>query len=91
MEEKITNANDYVNWLRWVSNAKQNRHVMYECTHYATIPVLLQVHQVEGGNLDNNSIKQLASSNHDELSTRWREICQRIRVDISLDKEKQQL
>jgi hypothetical protein len=49
---------------------------MYESTHYATIPILLQVHQVEDGNLEHNSIEQLASSNHDEMNTRWREICQ---------------
>ncbi len=63
---------------------------MYESTHYATIPILLQVHQAEGGNLDHNSTKQLASFNHDEMTTRWREICQRIRIDTSLDKKKQQ-
>jgi hypothetical protein len=64
---------------------------MYESTHNAAILVLLQVHQAEGGNLDSNYTKQLASSNPDEMNTRWREICQRIRVDTSLDKEKQQL
>jgi hypothetical protein len=63
---------------------------MYESTHYSKIPGLLQVDQTQGGNLDHNSIEQLASSNHDEMSTRWREICRRIRVDTSLDKEKQQ-
>ncbi|CAK9228771.1 unnamed protein product [Sphagnum troendelagicum] len=31
----------------------------------------------------------VASSNHDGMNTRWREICQRIRVDTGLDKEKQ--
>jgi hypothetical protein len=52
------------------------------------IQVLLQVQQ-EGGGLNNNSTKQMASSYNDEISTRWREICQRIRVDPNLDKEKQ--
>jgi hypothetical protein len=55
VEEEITNADDYADWLKWVSNAEQSRQAMYESTHYATILVLLQVHQVEGGNLDNNS------------------------------------
>jgi hypothetical protein len=63
---------------------------MYESTHNATILVLLQVHQAEGGNLDSSYTEQLASSNPDEMSTRWREIYQRIKVDTSLDKEKQQ-
>jgi len=26
MEEEITNANDYANWLKWVSNVEQSRH-----------------------------------------------------------------
>jgi hypothetical protein len=62
---------------------------MYKSTQCVTIPILLQVHQAEGGNLDDNSTEQLASFNHDEMNTRWRVICQRIRVDTSLDKEKQ--
>jgi hypothetical protein len=76
MEEEITDVDDYTDWLRWVSDVEQNRQAMYESTHYAAILMLLQVHQVEGGDLDNKSTEQLASSNHDEMSTRWREICQ---------------
>jgi hypothetical protein len=26
MEEEITDANDYANWLKWVSNVEQSRH-----------------------------------------------------------------
>jgi len=59
-------------------------------THYAKIPILLEVQQAEGGGLNNNSTKQLASSNNDEMNTRWREIYQRIWVDLNMDKEKQQ-
>ncbi len=35
MEEEIINANDYVDWLRWVSYAEQSRQAMYESTHCA--------------------------------------------------------
>jgi len=42
MEEEITDADDYTNWLRWVSNAEQSRQAMYESTHDAAIPLLLQ-------------------------------------------------
>jgi hypothetical protein len=75
MEEEITDIDDYVDWLKRVSDAEQSRQAMYESPHYATISMWLQVHQAEDGNLDHNSTKQLASSNHDEMSTRWREIC----------------
>jgi len=56
MEEEIINANDFANWLKWVFDAEQSRQAMYESTHYAKIPVLLQVDQIERGNLDHNSI-----------------------------------
>jgi len=35
MEEEIIDANDYVDWLRWVSYAEQSRQAMYESTHCA--------------------------------------------------------
>jgi len=41
MEEEITNADDYADSLKWVSNAEQNRQAMYESTHDAKIPALL--------------------------------------------------
>ncbi len=91
MEEEIIDVDDYVDWLRWVSYVEQSRQAMYESTHCAKIPVLLQVDQIERGNLDCSSIEQLTSFNHHEMSTRWREFCQRIKVDTGLDKEKQQL
>ncbi len=43
MEEEITNVDDYVDQLKWVSDAEQSRQAMYESTHYVKIPVLLQV------------------------------------------------
>jgi hypothetical protein len=106
MEEEITDADDYAGWLRWVADAKQCRQAMYESTHDVvvplllqqpsqghtpSIPALLQVLQTKDGNLDCSPTEQLVSSNHDEMDIRWREICQRIRIDISLDEEKQQL
>jgi hypothetical protein len=32
----------------------------------------------------------LASSSHHEMDIRWREICQRIKIDSALDEERQQ-
>jgi hypothetical protein len=42
MEEEITNADDFADWMRWVSDAEQGRQAMYESTHDAAIPLLLQ-------------------------------------------------
>jgi len=106
MEEEITDADDYADWMRWVSDAEQCRQAMYESTHDAavplllqqpsrkhasSIPTLLQTIQTKDGNSDGSHTEQLASSNHDEMDTRWREICQQIRIDTSLEEERQQL
>jgi len=105
MEEEITDADDYADWMKWVSDAEQCKQAMYESTHDAvvplllqqpsrrhasSIPTLLQTIQTKDGNSDGSHTEQLASSNHDEMDTRWREICQRIRIDTSLEEEKQQ-
>jgi hypothetical protein len=42
MEEEIIDADDYADWMRWVSNAEQCRQAMYESTHDAAVPLLLQ-------------------------------------------------
>jgi hypothetical protein len=60
---------------------------MFESTSYAKIRVLLQVHEVESGGFNNNSSEQLASSNNDEISTRWKEICQKVQVNPNLDEK----
>jgi hypothetical protein len=42
MAEEVTDADDYADWIRWVSDADQGRHAMYESTHDIPIPLLLQ-------------------------------------------------
>jgi hypothetical protein len=105
MKEEITDVDDYADWIRWVSNAKQGRQAMYESTHgvvvppllqqtsrghASSIPALLQTVQIKDGNSNGSHIKQITSSNHDEVDTRWREIYQRIRIDTSLEEERRQ-
>jgi hypothetical protein len=41
MEEEITNANDYANWIKWVSDIKKGKHAIFESTNCATMPILL--------------------------------------------------
>ncbi|CAM6063170.1 unnamed protein product [Sphagnum tenellum] len=87
-----------------LQDSEQNRRAMCECTHGAamtlllqqpslrdtsSIPTLLQAVQMKDGDYDRNTIELLGSSSHEELDTRWREICQRIRIDNSLDERGQ--
>jgi hypothetical protein len=91
MDEEITDVDDYRDCMRWVSDAKQSRQAMYESTHdvavpfllqqpsrgdASSIPALLQTVQTKEGNSDCSPTEQLASSDHDEMDTRWSEICQ---------------
>ncbi|CAM6021182.1 unnamed protein product [Sphagnum balticum] len=42
MEEEITDADDYADWLRWVFDTEQSGQARYESRHDAAIPLLLQ-------------------------------------------------
>jgi hypothetical protein len=105
MNEEVTDADDYADWMRWVADAEQSRQAMSKSTPNATvtlmlqqpglryvssIPTLLQAIQMKDGNSGRNTTELLRSSSHDEMGTRWREICQQIRIDDSLDEEGQQ-
>jgi glyoxylate carboligase len=70
MEEKIIDADDYADWLKWVSDAKRRKQTMFESTNFEEIPVLLQIHETEGGDVHNNSNNKLTTSDNDEVSTR---------------------
>jgi len=100
MNEEVTDVDDYIDWLRWVADAEQNRRTMCESTPDAavtlmlqqpglrdtsSIPTLLQAVQMKDGDFSCSTTELLRSSSHDEMGTRWREICQRIRIDSSLD------
>jgi hypothetical protein len=41
MNEEVTDADDYADWMRWVSDAEQSRRVVCECTPDATMTLLL--------------------------------------------------
>jgi len=43
MKEEVTDAVDYADWIRWVSDAKQGKQALLGATTCAKVPVLLQV------------------------------------------------
>ncbi|CAK9265696.1 unnamed protein product [Sphagnum jensenii] len=105
MNEEVTDVDDYADWMRWVADAEQSRRAMCESTPDAavtlmlqqpglrdtsSIPTLLQAVQMKDGDSSCSTTKLLRSSSHDEMGTRWREICQRIGIDSSLDEGGQQ-
>jgi len=55
-----------------------------------SIPTLRQVMQIKNDDSDHSTANRLGLSSHEEMGTRWSEICQRIRIDSSLDEGEQQ-
>jgi hypothetical protein len=42
MEEEIIDFNDYVDWIKWVSDAKERKHAIFKSRGCAEVPVLLK-------------------------------------------------
>jgi len=90
MKEEVTDADDYADWIRWVFDAEQGKQALPGAATWAEVPVLLQVHQMNIANSYNSFKERLALSEDNKASSRWEEICQKIRVDQHLDEEKGQ-
>jgi hypothetical protein len=70
MKEEITNANDYANWIRWVSDAEQGKQAFPRAVNCAEVPVLLQVQQMDIADSHNSFKEQLALFNNRNASLR---------------------
>ncbi len=89
MNEEITDADDYADWLRWVADAEQGRRTRRESTpdtvatlvlqqtyptDISSIPTLLQAAQVKGDDFSCTTTGPSSSYCHDEVGNRWREV-----------------
>ncbi len=105
MNEGITDADDYANWLRWVADVEQGKRTRRESapdavatlmlqqtypTDISSIPTLLQVVQVKDDDFNCTTTGLSSSACHDEMGDRWREVSQQIRIDSGLDEKAQQ-
>jgi hypothetical protein len=90
MKEEITDVDDYADWIQWVFDAEQGKQVISTIPKREETSILLQLQQMNGGLLPNSFREQLPLSDDCKADTRWEDICQKIRIDQSLDKEKGQ-
>jgi len=105
MTEEIMDGDDYADWIKWVADAEESRQIMHECTHNVPVPLMLQQHypqrdstipmilqttQVKDGDSDCEPIEKFMSPSRHESGTRWKEICERIRIDADLGEIGQQ-
>jgi predicted aspartyl protease len=74
MKEEITDSDDYVDWIQWVSDAEKGKKASGEVARCAEVPALLLNHQVSGNDTRFDHKEQLALSNDQKMSTRWEEI-----------------
>jgi hypothetical protein len=58
MREEITDADDYVDWIQWVSDPEKGRQASREVARCAEVPALMQIHQVSGSNVHFNHKEQ---------------------------------
>jgi len=73
-----------------VSDVEQGKQVIYTTLKYEEASVLLQLQQLNGDLFPNGFREHLPSSDDCKANARWEKICQKIRIDQSLDKEKGQ-
>ncbi|CAM6023713.1 unnamed protein product [Sphagnum balticum] len=103
MNKEISEGDDYADWMQWVRDTEQSRRTerapdavakfSLQRSGQMNVPSILtlrQVMQIKNDNSDHSDVKRLGLSNHEEMGTRWSEICQRIRIDSDLEEGEQQ-
>ncbi len=88
MREETADADDYADWIKWVADAEQRKQALAGSVTNAEVHVLLQVQQLNDAAPCNNFNDQIASTDNPGLSSRWEDICQKLRVDQNLDEVK---
>jgi len=91
MQEEITDADDYANWIKWVADAKQKKQAFINGLNHVEVPVLLQVQQLNDVAFCNNFRGRIVSTDNPGVNSRWEDICQKLCVDQDLDEQKRQL
>ncbi len=86
MKEEISESVDYGDWIQWVSDAEERRTRSRQIAGCTESPVVLQTHRLtKDEDLSRRSATSTGCSN---MSTRWEEISQRIRIDHDLGEER---
>jgi hypothetical protein len=85
MKEEISDSDDYVDWIQWVSDAEERRmQNLVEAAGVTEGSVLLQIQQMDVADCSGNVEERIVRNPKE--NTRWGEICQKIRVDPKLEK-----
>jgi hypothetical protein len=89
MNEEITDDDDYADWIRWAADGEGRKKDLSQATEATKEFVLLQIQEVETTASDDKIREQIADGLNDD--TRWKDICQKLRVNQDLDELKRSL
>ncbi|CAK9196445.1 unnamed protein product [Sphagnum troendelagicum] len=105
MAEEDSDGDDYADWIKWSSDAEENRLSEYGSARSELGTVLLQQHKLEHDFVileilqtaqvvtdepDHKPGEGCKSCSHSKSEVRWKEIYERIKVDTNLEKHGQQ-
>jgi hypothetical protein len=87
MKEEIWESDEYADWIEWVADEEKKRQALTGLAN-SGVSTLLQVQQID----NNASCKVLESqtmgTKESSEDSRWRNICQKLRIDPGLDELK---
>jgi hypothetical protein len=89
MKEEITNVDDYADWIQWAADGEHHKQNLPAAVSATGGSVLLQVRRMEITASGNNVRKQIIDDVKGDA--RWKDICQKLRIDRDLDELKRPL
>jgi len=90
MREETGDSDDYVDWIKWVADAEQKKQAPSGATNVEVL-ALLQVQQLDDATSCKDPKDQIASTDESNVGSRWKDICQKLRIDPGLDELKRPL
>jgi predicted aspartyl protease len=91
MREETADVDDYADWIKWVADAEQRKQALFGGVTNAEVPVLLQVQPLNDAAPCSNFKDQTVYTSKPGVSSRWEDICQKLRIDQNLDELKRPL
>ncbi len=101
MTEVVEEGDDYADWIRWVSDVEKSRQAMrdvpapqlshqHSWRHDSALSGLLPTIHIENNHSECQFSMKPASFNPLALNVRWKEICERIKIDTDVGEHGQQ-
>jgi predicted aspartyl protease len=87
MKEEIWESDDYADWIEWVADEEKKRQTLTGLAN-SRVPTLLQVQQIDNSASCKVLENQTVGTKESSEDSRWRDICQKLQIDLGLDELK---